>query len=213
MVFKKETYHRRTHEEARKLEEFDETSLAHISKEIVIRRTVLIGHVLFDIFVGILLFVINYFTTPSIFEYPWVAWAISGMVFLLCVHCIAYYIFRRGYIYVATESIVAHLGAWIIGNAYIFFINGFIYFIKNDNHLQGWFPTSWAWWVLGSWTAALILHIIIYFMIVPLNHEPKDARWLERKVYTELLKNQKKRGLIQNGNSINNKPRKKEERQ
>ncbi|MHA1453401.1 MAG: hypothetical protein ACTSRD_11120, partial [Promethearchaeota archaeon] len=77
MVFKKETYHRRTHEEARKLEEFDETSLTHISKEIVIRRTVLIGHVLFDIFVGILLFVINYFTTPSIFEYPWVAWAIT----------------------------------------------------------------------------------------------------------------------------------------
>jgi hypothetical protein len=190
MVFKKETYHRRTHEEAKKLEEFDEHSLAHISKEIVIRRTVLIGHFLFDIFIGVLLFVINYFTSPSIFEYPWVLWAISGMIFLLCVHCIAYYIFRRGYIYVATESIVAHLGAYLIGNAYVFFINWFANFKVPERG----FPT-WAWWVLGAWSALLILHVIIYFMIVPLNHEPKDARWLERKVYSELLKLQKKRGI------------------
>ena len=160
MVFKKETYHRRTHEEAKKLTEFDEHSIAHISKEIVIRRTVLIGHFIFDVFVITLLFVLNYFIN---FEYQWWLWACTGMIFLLCVHCIAYYIFRRGYIYVATESIVAHLGAWIIGNAYIFFINGFIYYIKNDM-LRGWFPTAWSWWVFGTWSAGLILHIIIYFM-------------------------------------------------
>ncbi len=147
MVFKKESYHRRTYEEARKIEEFDDNSLAHISKEIVIRRTVLIGHFIFDIFVGVLLFVINYFTTPSVFTYPWVLWAVSGMVFLLCVHCIAYYIFRRGYIYVATESIVAHLGAYLIGNAYLFFINWFANFLTTRA-----FP-SWAWWSLGGWTA------------------------------------------------------------
>ncbi len=189
MVFKKETYHRRTHEEARKLEEFDEHSLTHISKEIVIRRTVLIGHFIFDAFVITLLFVLNYFIN---FEYQWWLWAMSGMLFLLAVHCIAYYIFRRGYIYVATESIVAHTGAFLVGNAYIFFINWFATFNAGNPNI------SWAWWVLGSWGAALILHIIIYAMIVPLNHEPKDARWLERKVYTELLKYQKKRGLQKN---------------
>lgn len=205
MVFKKETYHRRTHEEARKLEEFDENSLAHISKEIVIRRTVLIGHFIFDVFVWILLIVINAFTNPSIFEYPWVLWAISGMTFVLCLHIITYYIFRRGYIYVATESIVAHLGVYLVGMPYVFFINWFANFLVPERG----FPT-WSWWVFFGWTIALILHVVIYFMIVPLNHEPKDARWLERKVYTELRKYQKKRGLLQNGtsdtdnNNINN---------
>ena len=62
-----------------------------------------------------------------------------------------------------------------------------------------------------GWTIALILHVVIYFMIVPLNHEPKDARWIERKVYSELRKYQKKRGLLQNGNSQENKPEKTEE--
>ncbi len=198
MVFKKETYKRKTHEEARKLAEFDETSLAHISKEIVIRRTVLIGHIITDVFVGILLFVINYFTTPNVFTYPWVLWAVSGMIFLLCVHCIAYYIFRRGYIYVATESIVAHTGAYLIGNAYLFFINWFSnygYNLLHPSTPRG-FPT-WAWWSLGGWSAALLLHIIIFIMIVPLNHEPKDARWLERKVYTEILKAQKRKAVRQ----------------
>ena len=187
MVFKKETYHRRTHEEAKKLEEFNENSLTHISKEIVIRRTVLIGHFILDVFVITLLFVLNYFIN---FEYQWWLWAMSGMLFLLAVHCIAYYIFRRGYIYVATESIVAHTGAFLVGNAYIFFINWFATFNAGKPHI------SWAWWVLGGWGAALILHIIIYGMIVPLNHEPKDARWLERKVYSELRKHQIKRGLL-----------------
>jgi hypothetical protein len=188
MVFKKETYHRRTHEEAKKLTEFDENSLAHISKEIVIRRTVLIGHFITDVFVITLLFVLNYFIN---FEYQWWLWACSGMIFLLSVHCIAYYIFRRGYIYVVTESIVAHIGAYLVGNAYLFFINWFA------NHLTTLgFPT-WAWWSLGCWTAALLLHIIIYAMIVPLNHEPKEARWLERKVYTEIRKYQERRGIVQ----------------
>lgn len=184
MVFKKETYQRRTYEEAKKIEEFDENSLAHISKEIVIRRTVLIGHIITDGFVIVLLFVLNYFIN---FEYQWWLWACSGMLFLLCVHCIAYYIFRRGYIYVATESIIAHLGAYLIGNAYLFFINWFA-----NYQTTRLFPT-WAWWSIGGWTAALLLHAIIYVMIVPLNHEPKDARWIERKVYREIQKAKKRK--------------------
>jgi cation transport ATPase len=186
-IFKKETYHRRTHEEAKKIEEFDESSLVHISKEIVIQRTALIWHFIADVFVNVLLFVLNFFIN---FNYQWWLWALSGMIFLLAIHCTAYYIFRRGYIYVATESIVAHTAVYIIGNAYLFFINWFSNFLTTRG-----FPT-WAWWSLGGWTAALILHIIIYVMIVPLNHEPKDARWLERKVYSEIRKYQMRRGLI-----------------
>jgi len=183
-IFQKETYHRRTHEEAKKITEFDETSLAHISKEIVIRRTVLIGHFIASVFVNILLFVLNYFIN---FDYQWYPWAVSGMLFLLLIHCSAYFIFRRGFIYVATESIVAHAFLYVIGNAYLFFINWY----ANINTTRP-FP-SWSWWILGSWTAALILHIIVYLMIVPLNHEPKEARWLERKVYAEIHKYQKRR--------------------
>ncbi|MBN2156713.1 MAG: 2TM domain-containing protein [Candidatus Lokiarchaeota archaeon] len=189
-IFNKDTYHRRTHEEAKKvteskrLSEFDDTSIAHISKEIVIRRTVLIGHFVVFVFINILLFVLNYFID---FTYQWYPWALSGMLFLLLVHSSAYFIFRRGFIYIATESIVAHTFLYVIGNAFLFFINWYANLLTARP-----FP-SWAWWSLGCWTAALILHIIIYLMIVPLNHEPKDARWLERKVYSEMFKYQKRR--------------------
>ncbi|MHA1672855.1 MAG: 2TM domain-containing protein [Promethearchaeota archaeon] len=174
--------------DAENIPAFDGPGLRKIAKEIIIQRLFLILHVLLYFFVNLLLLTINYLTSWS---YPWFLWSITGWGIVLGTHSFQYLLYKRGVVNLSTLGMTYHLWGYVILNLFLLFVNYF----TND---PIWTFHPWFWFSLGSWSAILISHAVIYFYIVPSKGESSDKNWLERKIDKELQKLQK----IQNSHKL-----------
>lgn len=164
-----------------RITEFDQEGLKKIAKEIVLNRFFLILHVLIYAFVNILLFVINFLTD---FNYPWYLWALTGWGILLLTHIFYYILYKKGIVHIATLLLLYHIWAFIILNLFMLFIDFF-------TATPRWTFASWFLFPLGAWGGLLLIHIVLYFYIIPSKEASDELTWIERKVERELKKLQK----------------------
>lgn len=178
--------------ESSKLSEFNEQSLRHIAKQIVIHRMVLMIHIALYIFVNVLLVVINYMTDQYYLihwqtnfyrlQYIWHTWALFCWGIAVILHIFAYYNYRNGLIcHVWDGLMVYHACIFILGNALILFINWFV-----NNHVD------WALWVLLFWGLLLGIHFLFYLQGRARHKEELGKSWLDRQIERELLRAKKK---------------------
>ena len=166
----------------KKLNEFNNNSLRRIAKEVVVRKFVLILHIWVYFLVNLLLFVINYFTFP---EYFWCLWPITAWLMILFGHIYSHMMFRKGVVDLHSVFILYHLMFFIGINLFLIFANWFTT-IHESSRL------TWVWWIIGPWSMAFIIHLIVYFYLVPKRGESPNRNWLDRRVDEHLEKMNKK---------------------
>lgn len=162
-----------------KLNEFSNLSIRKIAKEIVIRRYVLILHFWVYIFVNTLLFLINSWTT-TISKYPWFLWPLSSWTMVLTVHSCTYLMFRKGIINLNKVFMLYHLIFYIVINSFLVIADLITPFPISET------PINWAYWPIGTWGFLLIVHLVVYFYVVPKRGESLNKSWLNRKINEEL---------------------------
>ncbi len=167
---------------SKKLNEFNENSLRRIAKEVVVRKFVLILHIWVYCLVNLLLFVINYFTYP---EYFWCLWPLTAWLMILIGHFFAHMMFRRGIVDLHTVFILYHMMFFVAINLFLIFTNWFTTAHENLRF-------TWSFWVIGPWSVLFIIHLIVYFYVVPKRGEYPTRKWLDRKIDDQLEKMNKK---------------------
>ena len=170
----------------KKLNEFSDSSLRRIAKEVVLRRFVLILHISTYILVNLLLFAINYFTYP---EYYWFFWPLTGWLMVLIVHIFSHIMYKRGIVDLNTVVFLYHLVFYLVINGFLLFANWFISLSATGSS-----KITWALWVIGPWGILLIIHLIVFFYMVPKQGESPNKNWLDRKIDEELERIKKNYG-------------------
>ena len=135
---------------------FSEDSLREIaSKKVTFRFSVKL-HIGVFIIVSILLVLINLISTPS---YWWSIYPIFGWLIGIIEHLTAYLVYARGVYPIAKRGLIFHLISYIFVIFFLFIINIYTYVHAQINSIYFWviFPTIF-------WGAALILHIVAYFI-------------------------------------------------
>jgi hypothetical protein len=164
----------------KKLNEFSNESLRKIAKEVVVRKFVLILHIWVYILVNLLLFAINYFTSP---DYFWFLWPLTAWMMILVGHIFAHMMFQKGIVDLHTVFILYHLVFYVVINLFLIFTN---VFTTDPSRL------TWVWWILGPWSILFIIHFIVFFYVVPKRGESPNRNWLDRKIDEELERMKKK---------------------
>ena len=167
---------------SKKLNEFSNDSLRKIAKEVVVRKFVIILHIWIYVLVNLLLFAINYFTYPTYF---WCLWPLTAWMMILALHILSHILFRKGIVDLHTVFILYHTVFYVVINLFLIFTN--------------WFTTApdssrmtWVWWIIGPWGILVIIHLIVYFYVVPKHGESPNRNWLDRKIDKELEKMKRK---------------------
>ncbi|MHA1647224.1 MAG: 2TM domain-containing protein [Promethearchaeota archaeon] len=169
----------------KKLNEFSNNSLRKIAKEVVVRKFVLILHIWIYVLVNILLFAINYFTYPTSPIYFWFLWPLTAWMMILIGHIFAHTMFRKGIVDLHTVFILYHMVSYVVVNLFLIFTNWFTT-ASNSSRI------TWVWWIIGPWSILFIIHLIVYFYVVPKRGESPNRNWLERKIDKELERMKKK---------------------
>lgn len=160
-----------------KIGEFNDDSLRQIAREIVVRRVILRTHWIIYILVNILLFAINYFVDYS---YPWHYWPIVGWGVALLIHTFSYITYRKGLIATTSGGLITyHIFIYVLISGLLAFINWF----TNTPH-----GIDWFFWPFGSWSALVLVHLILYLMYRPKTGENANKSWIDRQVEAELKK-------------------------
>ena len=168
----------------KKLNEFSNNSLRRIAKEVIIRKFVLILHIWVYVLVNLLLFVINYFTYPDPI-YFWCLWPITAWMMILTGHLFAHLMFRKGVVDLHSVFVLYHLLFYVAINLFLVFTNWFTTPPGNSR-------LTWVWWVILPWGVLFIIHLIVYFYLVPKRGESPNRNWLDRKIDEELERMKKK---------------------
>ena len=164
----------------KKLNEFSDNSLRKIAKEVVVRKFVLILHIWIYVLVNLLLFAINYFTYPTYF---WCLWPLTAWMMILLGHIFAHIMFRKGIVDLHTVFVLYHMVFYVVIILFLIFTN---WFTTDPNRL------TWVWWIIGPWSIIFIIHLIVYFYVVPKRGESPNRNWLDRKIDEELERLKKK---------------------
>lgn len=168
----------------KKLNEFSNNSLRRIAKEVIIRKFVLILHIWVYFLVNLLLFIINYFTFP---EYFWCLWPLTAWMMILMGHLFAHMMFRKGVVDLHSVFMLYHVLFYVAINLFLVFTNWFTTTPGNSR-------ITWVWWVILPWGVSLIIHLIVYFYLVPKRGESPNRNWLDRKIDEELERMKKNYG-------------------
>ena len=168
---------------SKKLNEFSNKSLRKIAKEVVIRKFVLILHIWVYILVNLLLYAINYFTYPTYF---WFLWPLTAWMMILILHILSQIMFQKGIVDLHTVFILYHLVFYVVINLFLIFTNWFTT-AHNSSRM------TWVWWIIGPWSILFIIHLIVYFYVVPKHGESPNRNWLDRKIDEELERMNKKK--------------------
>ncbi|QEE17287.1 2TM domain-containing protein [Promethearchaeum syntrophicum] len=167
---------------SKKLNEFSNDSLRKIAKEVIVRKFVLILHIWVYILVNLLLFAINYFTYPTYF---WCLWPLTAWMMILILHILSHVLFRKGIVDLHTVFILYHLVFYVVINLFLIFTNWYTTEVGTSR-------MSWVWWIIAPWGILLIIHLIVFFYVVPKHGESPNRNWLDRKIDQELEKMKKK---------------------
>jgi len=167
---------------SKKLNEFNNNSLRRIAKEVVVRKFVLILHIWVYFLVNLLLFVINYLTNPTYF---WCLWPLTAWMMTLIGHIFAHMMFRKGVVDLHSVFILYHMLFFVVINLFLIFTNWF-------TTLIGSLRFTWSFWVIGPWSVLFVIHLIVYFYLVPKRGESPNRNWLDRRVDEQLEKMNKK---------------------
>ena len=161
--------------ESEEISEFSEESLKQIAKEIVVKRMVLRGHWIVYIFVNVLLYFINFFTTPT---EPWYLWPMVSWGLALLIHTFNFLEFKHGLFSTDAKKFLGyHLFITVLLCGYLVWID--------------WFTTGvldWWYWPVIPLLIAAIFHLWIYNTQKPKKDENPNESYLNRKVQRELKK-------------------------
>ena len=86
----------------KKINEFNDSSVRRIAKQMIVRRYVVILHCWIYVFTNLLLFVINFLTNGL--DYWWFLWPVTGWGLALSVHGFSYWIYTKGIVNIAKQD-------------------------------------------------------------------------------------------------------------
>jgi len=159
---------------------FSEESLKRIARQKVNFRLSVKIHIGVYIIVSLLLLTINLLFTPT---YLWIIFPFFGWLIGVAMHCVSYIVYAKGVYPMAKRGVIFHLTAYFFTISFLFIVN---YFTLPNFY--------WALFPAIFWGAALILHIIAYFVYyrgrIDEKGEGKSRR--ERAIERELEKMKKK---------------------
>jgi hypothetical protein len=135
---------------------FSEESLREIANKKVTFRFSLKIHIGVFIIVSILLLLINLLSTPN---YWWIIYPFFGWLIGVMEHLTAYLVYARGVYPIAKRGVIFHLISYIFVIFFLFLIN-----IYTFTHAQIYPIYFWVVFPTVFWGAALILHIVAYFI-------------------------------------------------
>ncbi len=167
----------------KKISEFSDDSIEDIAKEIVVKRTALLIHLIIYLVVNGLLVGINYGTNKfeNGIQSAWALWSITGWGIGLLVHVVYFMIFKKGVVKYSNIVAIYHTSIYLI-------IGGFLVFTDWVTDMT----FNWIWWALGPWGAALIAHLLIVFIFNPRKTSTGTTKekksWMDRQVDKELGK-------------------------
>ncbi|MFX1276189.1 MAG: 2TM domain-containing protein [Promethearchaeota archaeon] len=134
---------------------FSEESLRKIAAQKISFRYSVRIHLAVYILVNILLFAINFITAPSMITFytSWFVYPLLGWFVGLSIHAVSYIMFARGVYPIAKRGVIYHFTAYLTGMILLVVTN-----------LQTLPIYLWVLWPGIFWSAAIIVHVVIYLL-------------------------------------------------
>lgn len=168
---------------------FSEESLREIAKKKVGYRFSVRLHITIFLIVNILLYFINYLTTPY---YYWIIYPLFGWLIGVAEHMTAYMIYAKGIYPNTKRSVIFHIIAYIFVNLLlniIFYYNE-LYYPTFILHIEVINPYPWPMFPLVFWGAGLLIHIAVYLIFYrsKVDNEGIKQTKREKAIERELVK-------------------------